>query len=83
MHMPLFHRRTMLVALGSGTIGSWAQSANLLWLVPQPAGNPTDALARRGDDRCLAVKPAGHGLLSHCPVLYRAESLAPRHECCP
>ena len=45
------HRRTLLAALGASALPAWAQTpsagANLSWLVPQPAGNPTDNLARR------------------------------------
>ena len=45
------YRRTLLAALGASALPAWAQTpsagANLSWLVPQPAGNPTDNLARR------------------------------------
>lgn len=48
MHM---HRRTLLAALGASAVPTWAQApssgGHLTWWVPQPAGNPTDNLARR------------------------------------
>ena len=47
MRMPLISRRTLLAAVGASAFGVQAQGSNMLWLVPQPAGNPTDALARR------------------------------------
>lgn len=43
-------RRALLATIATAPLGAWAQmptGANLSWIVPQPAGNPTDNLARR------------------------------------